>query len=35
MKVVKAKEMARIEQLAYSQGAKEEDYMLQAGILRR
>ena len=32
MKIVKAKEMARIEQLAYSQGASEEAFMNQAGL---
>lgn len=31
MKIVKAKEMARIEQLAYSQGASEEGFMNEAG----
>ncbi len=31
MKVVKAREMARIEQLAYSQGASEEEFMNSAG----
>ncbi len=31
MKVVKAKEMARIEQLAYAAGAAEEDFMASAG----
>lgn len=31
MKVVKAKEMARIEQLAYQRGASEEQFMLRAG----
>jgi ADP-dependent NAD(P)H-hydrate dehydratase / NAD(P)H-hydrate epimerase len=32
MKIVKAKEMARIEQLAYAQGASEEGFMNQAGV---
>lgn len=32
MKIVKAKEMARIEKLAYSEGASEEAFMLQAGL---
>lgn len=32
MKVVKAQEMARIEKLAYSQGASEEEFMNQAGF---
>lgn len=31
MKIVKAKEMARIEKLAYAQGASEEGFMNQAG----
>lgn len=31
MKIVKAKEMARIEKLAYAEGASEEAFMLQAG----
>ncbi|MCH9626103.1 MAG: Bifunctional NAD(P)H-hydrate repair enzyme Nnr [Chlamydiales bacterium] len=31
MKIVKAQEMSRIEKLAYAAGAKEEDFMLQAG----
>lgn len=32
MKIVKAKEMARIEQLAYASGASEESFMNQAGV---
>ncbi|NGX53450.1 MAG: Bifunctional NAD(P)H-hydrate repair enzyme Nnr [Chlamydiae bacterium] len=32
MKVVTAKEMARIEQLAYQHGANEEEFMNQAGV---
>jgi len=32
MKIVKAKEMARIEKLAYAQGASEEGFMNQAGL---
>lgn len=32
MKIVKAKEMARIEQLAYAEGASEEKFMNQAGL---
>jgi ADP-dependent NAD(P)H-hydrate dehydratase / NAD(P)H-hydrate epimerase len=31
MKIVKAQEMARIEQLAYAQGASEEEFMNRAG----
>lgn len=31
MKIVKAKEMARIEQLAYAEGSSEEEFMNQAG----